>query len=71
MKENTYLYSVLTCITNNYEKIHEIENPNPNVEYIYAHAVTQTIIYSAKDTSMDIMQKPGCKQGANDNTKEK
>ena len=33
-KEQKYLYSILTVITNNYEIVHEVQNPNPNVEYV-------------------------------------
>ena len=32
--EGEYLYSVLTVNTNGYEKIHEVKNPNPKVEYV-------------------------------------
>lgn len=34
MEEKKYLYSILTVNTNHYEKIHEVQNPNPNVEYV-------------------------------------
>lgn len=29
-----YLYSILTVNTAHYEKLHEVQNPNPNVEYV-------------------------------------
>lgn len=32
--DKKFIYSVLTVNTNHYEKIHEVQNPNPNVEYI-------------------------------------
>jgi len=32
--EQKFLYSILTVNTNHYEKIHEVQNPNPNVEYV-------------------------------------
>lgn len=34
MNTNNYLYSILTVNTNHYEILHEVKNPNPNVEYV-------------------------------------
>jgi len=64
MNANAYLYSVLTCITNHYEKIHEVQNPNPNVEYVCVtddpelKSDTWKIIYKENIWFFDIKHNP-------------